>query len=278
MKKQLGPFEYALCLCVLLVGLFQLSSFIWDISVKLSNKPYNEIYNRLMVTEIIIEIISYIFVINVALKDLRKPLAEVCYFKKVDGGAWIAIIPCAIGINLFCCCYSVLIYFLGAKLVDYRYSEMNFYVYLVQQAIIPGVAEELFMKGLVFTILKRRYSTISSVIIASLMFAGMHLNLNYFIFFFIFSCYTFWIYLRSGNLALSMLLHFINNLRNYFPLISNNILIIFCMTLGAIGLGLYLFSKLDKPELENITKQVNTRVRDRVSITKEINIGKYLYR
>jgi membrane protease YdiL (CAAX protease family) len=269
MKKQLSPFEYALGLCILVGGMFKLTRFIENLFVKLSHKPYIEIYDRLIIIDIIITIIIYVFVINVSLIDLRKPLASVCYFKRVDSGAWIAIILCAIGEIFFCVCYSRLIYYFGARWANPGYSDMKFLVYLVDSAIIPGVAEELIIKGLIFTILKRQYSTITSIIIASLMFAGLHLNPTHFIFFFLSSCYTFWIYLRTGNLILSMLGHFIYNLCCYLLPTINNDLVNFSLALGFLGLGSYLLSKLDKPELENITKQVDTQRGQRVSITKE---------
>ena len=76
---------------------------------------------------------------------------------------------------------------------------------------------------------------------------------------FLLSCYTFWIYLRSGSLILPMLLHFINNLF-VDVLISEPFASLgtFYAALALFGTGSYLLHRLRKEELENTAKQKDT--------------------
>jgi len=78
-------------------------------------------------------------------------------------------------------------------------------------ALIPAVFEEILMKGLIFTRLKKRYPPVAAVIITSLLFAVAHLAPIRIIPLFIFSCFTFWVYLRTGSLLFPIIIHFLNN-------------------------------------------------------------------
>jgi len=138
--------------------------------------------------------------------------------------------------------------------VGYTFFQIRgqFFIKLINSAIIPAVAEELLIKGLVFTILKKYYSTITAVIIASLMFAVLHLTPIRIIPLFLCSCFTFWIYLRSGNLILPIFQHFINNL--FSEVLINEpfaSLGTFYAALALFGVGAYIMYKLNKIELEN---------------------------
>jgi membrane protease YdiL (CAAX protease family) len=126
-------------------------------------------------------------------------------------------------------------------------TEGKFFFNLIDHALIPAVAEELLFKGLIFSTLKNRHSQITAVIIVSLMFAAAHLSFIHIIPHFIFSCYTFWLYLRSGSLILPMFLHFTNNLFT-FVLVSEPFASLgtFYAALALFTIGSYLLHKVSR--------------------------------
>ena len=258
MKKQIFLFKYVIGLGVLLLLLFKIGTFIEIVFIKMLHIPYGSL--SVGIAGIITQAAAFIVVIGVGLRNQRKTLSSVCVFKKVSGGVWGAAILCSIGYTLFSFYLNNLFYsFLYGWDTDLGETEGNFFINLIDIAVIPAVAEELLIKGLVFTILKKYYSTIVSVIIASLMFAVLHLTPIRIIPLFVSSCFTFWVYFRSGSLILPMFLHFIHNLFT-FVLISEPFASLgtFYAALVLFGAGSYLLYRQRKDELENIAKKKNT--------------------
>ena len=247
-KKQWNRIKYVLGLCVLLLILFNISRFLRFIIFVLLDISYDSIIAN--ITVIVMHAMVFMVVIGVGLKDQQKTISSVCFFKKVNGVVWVAAIMCSIGYIFF----DYYLYFLFYSFkygwnTDFGETEENFLYNLIDTALIPAVAEELLFKGIIFTILKKYYSTIMAVIIASLMFAACHLSYFYFISHFLFSCFSFWLYLRSGNLILPMLLHFINNLFT-FILISASFSYVgtFYAALILLVIGSYMLYMFSKPE------------------------------
>jgi len=210
-KNQWSRVKYVLGLCVLLLILFQMGYFIEFIFRVLFDIPYNSLF--VVITEMVIRVAVHIVVIGIGLKDQHKTLASVFFIKKVNVKVWSAAILCAIGFTLFGLYLEILFFsFKYDWNTSFGVTEGNVWLNIMSHAIIPAITEEILFKGLIFTILKKYYSTITAVIIASLMFAGLHMSFIRIIPLLVFSCYTFWLYLRSGNIILPMLLHFTNNL------------------------------------------------------------------
>jgi membrane protease YdiL (CAAX protease family) len=259
-KKQWLQLRYVLGLGVLFIVLVKIGGFIDFIFHRLFNIPYDSLSAG--IAGIIIQAAAFTVVIGVGLKDQQKTLASVCLFKKVNGKVWVAAVILSIGFTLF-------YFYLTALFYSFKYgwdtrfakTEGNFFIKLIDSAVIPAVAEELLIKGLVFAILKKYYSTIVAVIIASLMFAVLHLTPIRIIPLFLCSCFTFWIYLRSGSLILPIFQHFINNL-------FANVLIsepfaslgTFYASLALFGAGAYMMYKLNKTEKE--TAKTNSPLPD----------------
>jgi membrane protease YdiL (CAAX protease family) len=247
-KKQWFRLRYILGLGVLLLILFQISYFFDIILYEIFNISFYSLFTKIV--GIITQAAAFIVVIGVGLKDQRKTLSSVCFFKKVSGWVLGAAILCSIGYTLFTFYFNELFYsFLYGWDMDWGVTRGNFFINLIDIAIIPAVAEELLIKGLVFTILRKHYSTITSVIIASLMFAVLHLTPIRIIPLLFDSCFTFWVYLCSGSLILPMLLHFVHNLFA-FVLISEpfSSLGTFYAALVLFIAGSYLLHKLNKLE------------------------------
>jgi membrane protease YdiL (CAAX protease family) len=243
-KKQWLQLRYVLGLCVLLLVLFNIDIFIAAIFEFVFYIPYDGLLFD--IAEIIIQAACFIVVIYVGLKDQQKTLASVCFFKKVNGKVWGAAILCFIGSVLFYFYLNNLFYsFKYGWYTDYELEGGNFLINLIYSALIPAVVEEILFKGLVFTILKKHYSTVLAVIIASLMFAACHLSFIRLIPLFLSSCFTFWVYLRSGSLVLPMMEHFINNLFT-FVLISEPFASLgtFYSALALLAIGTYMLYRL----------------------------------
>jgi len=247
-KKQWNRIKYVLGLCVLLLVLFHISYFLEFIFYVLLDIPYDSVFAK--ITVIVMHAAVFMVVIGVGLKDQKKTLASICFFKKVNAGVWCVALMCSVGYTFFSYYLHSLFYsFKYGWYTDFGEQEGSFLFNLINTALIPAVAEELLFKGLIFTILKKYYSTIIAVIIASLMFAACHLSFIRIIPLFLLSCYTFWLYLRNGSLILPMLLHFVNNLLP-FVLINAPFSYIgtFYAAIVLLVIGSYMLYMFSKPE------------------------------
>ena len=132
---------------------------------------------------------------------------------------------------------------------------------VISVAVIPALCEEFAMRGIVLGVL-RRHGEGFALIVSSLMFGAMHLNLTQAPFAFIVGLGLGFIAIKSGSVFTAVLVHFINNLTyvlfaylaesgGYFT----NSLVFCCyavavLALGIIGLMLYR----DKKELFSLSR------------------------
>jgi membrane protease YdiL (CAAX protease family) len=82
--------------------------------------------------------------------------------------------------------------------------------------IIAPVFEELVYRGIILDGLLKRYSAFTAIIVSSLLFGIVHLNPEQFIAGFIVGVFAGWIYYKTRNLMLTMILHATINLVGYF--------------------------------------------------------------
>lgn len=78
--------------------------------------------------------------------------------------------------------------------------------------IAAPVLEELIFRGIILDGLLRIYSPFKAILISSMLFGVVHLNPWQFITAFILGMFAGWAYYKTGNLTLSVLIHFVNNL------------------------------------------------------------------
>jgi membrane protease YdiL (CAAX protease family) len=212
-KRRLFHFKYELMLCVLLLFLFRVDAIIQYILFQIIGMDYDSVPANVIV--IILHISAFAVVIGIGLRDQNKTIVDVCYFKKTSPAVWGAAVLCSIGF-VFLNFYLNYLFYRVFTGVDGFYSGGNEPLILpadiVNYALVPAVVEEILFKGVIFAGLKKRYSQRTAIIISSLLFAAAHLNLVRIVPLFLFSCCTFWLYLRTGSLLLPMLIHFINNL------------------------------------------------------------------
>lgn len=247
-KKFRIPFVFELSLCIALILLFRLT-FLWQ-DLIFSSFGITDLNAFVRFIFIFTHAVSFCVIIGVGLRIQKKTLASVCFFRKVSIKVWGALIVCSIGFVLFK-------FYINFLFDSFRWGwytgygaavESNHIFYTIDIALIPAVAEEIMFKGLIFTSLKKRHSQITAVIIASLLFAATHLNIYQFIPHFLFSLFTFWVYLRTGSLILPMIIHFINNFFA-FVLISEPFaeLGTFYASILLFAIGFYLLNKASKP-------------------------------
>jgi len=98
-KKHWNSIKYVLGLCVLLLVLFHISYFLEFIFYELLDIPYDSVFAK--ITVIVMHAAVFMVVIGVGLKDQRKTLASICFFKKVNAGVWCVALMCSVGYTFF---------------------------------------------------------------------------------------------------------------------------------------------------------------------------------
>ncbi len=82
---------------------------------------------------------------------------------------------------------------------------------IISTSIVAPIFEEVIYRGIILEQLNRRYGAIKAIIISSLLFGLMHLNLHQGINGFFLGIVLGFIYIKTNSLLLSMFLHFANN-------------------------------------------------------------------
>jgi len=78
--------------------------------------------------------------------------------------------------------------------------------------ILAPIIEELIFRGIILDGLLRRYSPVKSIIVSSILFGIVHLNPWQFISAVFVGFFSGWVYYKTNNLTLSILIHLVNNL------------------------------------------------------------------
>ena len=205
------PFVFEILLCVFLIILFQIKYFSEYLIYSIAGVTSRSIFTDII--EITFHILVFVVCIAVGSRIQKRTLASICFFKKASAGVWGALVLCSIGFVLFHYYITFLFYsFINGWTTDFDKSEGSLLFNTINMALIPAIGEELLIKGLIFSSLKKRHSLITAIVIASLLFAVCHLQPIRIVPLFMVSCFTFWIYLRTGSIVLPMFVHFINNL------------------------------------------------------------------
>lgn len=87
------------------------------------------------------------------------------------------------------------------------YAGSNYLLMIFPLVIVGPILEELFFRGLILRGLLSRYSTKKSILISSLFFAIVHFTPWQFVFAFIVGIVLAWVYIKTGSLLPSMLIH-----------------------------------------------------------------------
>lgn len=81
----------------------------------------------------------------------------------------------------------------------------------VTLAVAAPILEELIFRGIVLDGLLKRYSPVKAILVSSFLFGIVHMNPWQFVSAFLIGIFMGWVYWKSGNLALTIFIHFVNN-------------------------------------------------------------------
>ncbi len=98
------------------------------------------------------------------------------------------------------------------KRVFLEMGEMKGVFAFMTMVIAAPVFEELIFRGVILDGLLKRYTPAKSIFISSLLFGIVHLNPWQFIAAFGIGLFMGWVYYKTNNLSLCILVHFVNNL------------------------------------------------------------------
>jgi len=92
-------------------------------------------------------------------------------------------------------------------------SVKNYLISLISLAIIPAIGEELIFRGIIFNSLKKK-GTLFAVIVSGLFFTLFHFNLSQLFYPFLFGILLGFIFAKTKNIIVPMMIHFFNNALN----------------------------------------------------------------
>ena len=94
------------------------------------------------------------------------------------------------------------------------YAESIFKFFIL--ALIPAVCEEVFFRGVLYSLFREAFGRVATVLLTALLFGVAHANPWYFPYYFILGLYLSGLREWRNNLALCMLAHFGNNLYSIY--------------------------------------------------------------
>jgi membrane protease YdiL (CAAX protease family) len=83
-------------------------------------------------------------------------------------------------------------------------------------ALIPAICEELFFRGLLYSLFFPSFGTLKTVLLTSLLFAVAHANPWYFAYYFLLGLFLGWCRSWKDNLSLCVLAHLSNNIYSLY--------------------------------------------------------------
>lgn len=91
-------------------------------------------------------------------------------------------------------------------------NEDNLLLSSIMFVIAAPILEEFIFRGIILDGLLKRYSPLKSIVISSILFGIIHLNPWQFVSAFLFGLIAGWVYYKTANLTLPILMHFATNL------------------------------------------------------------------
>ena len=154
----------------------------------------------------------------VGLLFLRSSGAERPARRPLGGSLWCGYLAVGMGLCVFAnvLAYAVTAVFAGFSLYPAETPVMadgswqNWLLATFSLAVLPAVCEELLFRGVVIGLLKPAGERVA-VLLSAVLFALAHGTLTQIPFAFVLGLVFGYLYLRTGNLLLPMVLHFLNN-------------------------------------------------------------------
>lgn len=130
-------------------------------------------------------------------------------------------------------------------------------LYFVFIAVIPAIFEELLFRKALITA-SRKFGNVFAVVFSALLFGFIHMNLGQFIFAFLIGLVFGWIYVKTDDIRIPIILHLINNgfaasttiIENEIILIVISAIILLSTIIGFISISTRLLQSIKNKELK----------------------------
>ncbi|MCY6485755.1 type II CAAX endopeptidase family protein [Clostridium aestuarii] len=179
--------------------------------------------------KILNEIVVYIYIIRKVIKriNLREDFKlKIQYKPKFKEGIYVVL--AVLGYTFV---YSNTLELLLSNIQVSQWIEEAFdelvktpIILTIYVSVIAPIFEETICRGIILEQLYKRYGMIRAVIVSSLLFAIMHLNIHQGVNAFFIGLLLGFVYIKTNSLLLSMFLHFVNNslvsLRVFIPFLN----------------------------------------------------------
>lgn len=145
--------------------------------------------------------------------------------------------------------YNVFAYYLNFALKTSLFdNNSNIAVTLLSTGILGPIIEELMFRGIIYNELKSKYSNMKSILITTIFFAIIHINIIQILYALIIGFILIFVYEKYNNIKAPIILHMASNITTtlFLPLLIKNNLI--------INYGIFIFSLILLIMLKKYTK------------------------
>ena len=145
--------------------------------------------------------------------------------------------------------YNVFAYYLNFALKTSLFdNNSNVAVTLLSTGILGPIIEELIFRGIIYNELKSKYSNMKSILITTIFFAIIHINIIQILYALIIGFILIFVYEKYNNIKAPIILHMASNITTtlFLPLLIKNNLI--------INYGIFIFSLILLIILKKYTK------------------------
>ena len=230
-KQSLKKTGLAIGLCLLLVLLIEpISQEIFNFSLKFmglydfASKSYSTSSIEYIVSSLCFGISLFVPCVILS-KFIKEPLNSIVKFNKVDAKSFSHVT--AIGflfLSLATALAFLIIKFTNLKEPDMSFDTNNIFsiiTAMIANAVCPALFEEFLFRGVVLGSL-RKYGDKFAIIVSSILFAIIHINLPQVIFAFICGITFGLIVVKTNSLIPTIIIHFINNFLSCLMIIGKN--------------------------------------------------------
>lgn len=186
---------------------------------------------------LIVAIIFIPLLINDYKKYKKQTNTKINYFYLIILGVILSLI------------YNVFAYYLNFALKTSLFdNNSNVAVTLLSTGILGPIIEELMFRGIIYNELKSKYSNMKSILITTIFFAIIHINIIQILYALIIGFILIFVYEKYNNIKAPIILHMASNITTtlFLPLLIKNNLI--------INYGIFIFSLILLIILKKYTK------------------------
>lgn len=186
---------------------------------------------------LIVAIIFIPLLINDYKKYKKQTNTKINYFYLIILGIILSLI------------YNVFAYYLNFVLKTSLFDNSNnIAITLLSTGILGPIIEELMFRGIIYNELKSKYSNMKSILLTTIFFAIIHINIIQILYALIIGFILIFVYEKYNNIKAPIILHMASNITTtlFLPLLIKNNLI--------INYGIFIFSLILLIMLKKYTK------------------------